>query len=284
MARLASRWMLQHSAGVEHAPTGLISTLLVQRFYTVFVKTHETRSIGLVIGPSGVGKSIMAKATVAGLIPGSVHVELSSGHCGGIALIQRIAQAVGMQRVYGTKGEKLDRVVAHLKGSGRLLLIDEAFYLNRDGLNIIRDIHKLAEVPIVLLGTEEVLEGVNDWDQYHGQWTSLVSLVFNVTHEMLSSGDPLFSVEEVQKFAKSHDLRLTGDGAEWLTRVANELGFGGLRKVRMVLISAAALSKGKAIDAAHVRKALRAMHGAAGWERIAQRLERVDAPRRAAAG
>jgi DNA transposition AAA+ family ATPase len=78
-------------------------------------------------------------------------------------MLTTILRELGRDDVKGSNQDQLDEITRVLSISGRPLVVDEADYLfeRRGLLDLLRDIHDIAEVPLVLVGMERVVRKVN---------------------------------------------------------------------------------------------------------------------------
>lgn len=266
MTRTLVAWMEQHARGESSGmPQGFISTSVTTKMYAVLREVVRTRTCGLITGPAGVSKTIMCQAAEAGLIPGSLHVECFQGCHAPRSFAEHWARRLGC-RTSGSLGQIQMAMVNELRGSDRLQMIDEAHYLSPHALNIVRDTHKLASVPIVLVGTRDVEDATNDRKQWYGQWTRLISHRYDILEGQEADGDPLFTIEEIHRFAASMQIKLTGDGAESATEIACMPGLiGGLGALAMILLNAKRLCDAdgrRSVNAADIIGAYQATQGA----------------------
>ena len=156
------------------------------------------------------------------------------------------------------------RIIKALRGTGRLLLIDEAHQLSSEALEFIRDLHDECGVPIVLAGTLKLNDAIADSDVFSGQLSSRVAIRYDITADLnAGNGPPLHSTDEIRRMYESDKLRMTNDGRELLTRIANLPGLGGLRLcTKLVQVAAAARTdESQPIDARLLLKVLRSLHG-----------------------
>lgn len=285
LARRLIRWVrTQEDADREGAAATYVSTGLAEKMIAVVKATASVRMMGVIVGCSGVSKSTVCRAIEAGVIPGSVHVELTFPHGRPAALARLLAKRTGCPRRTGSLAEILEALIDHLKDTGRLLMIDEAHYLKAEGCQVLRDLHKQTGCPIVLVGTRDVLDTINDFNEFTGQFKRLFAYTLNITEEIAESGDPLYSTPEIARFAKSMGLRLTGDGLGLATELACLPGWGGLGSLRALLLNARAIALDDgAINRETVSIALRQMEGATGFARVQTRRAQSERRRVAVA-
>ena len=123
----------------------------------------------------------------------------------------------------------LGRLIEKLVGTGRPLIIDEAHQLSPTGLELVRDLHDETGCPVILAGTLNLNQSVDDGDVFFGQFSSRVALRYNVCEDLAARpGDggpqPLHSMDEIRRLCESDKVRFTDDAPEsrlLLTKIAN---------------------------------------------------------------
>lgn len=100
-------------------------------------------------GPSGSGKTHSLRRFVADN-PSSVLLPVRSDYSTNAVLV-RLSQELGLSQA-GANHHITDRIIDKLKGSGRLVIFDEAEYLKPATLDLIRSIRDTADVPMALVG------------------------------------------------------------------------------------------------------------------------------------
>jgi DNA transposition AAA+ family ATPase len=270
-----------HDGGAS-LPAEIVQTGVTSRILGVIQQVVRLGSIGAIVGPSGIGKSTVFKAVAAGLVPSSVHIELSSVDASKSAFIARLARELGGPARYRMQAS-FNWLIDHLSQSRRLIILDEAHYLGEAAFNVMRDIHKRTGCPVVFGGTQDLLSTINDFTQFHGQFKRLVAITYNITEETHASGRPLYTVDEVTAFAQATGIRLTTNAAEIGTDLANLLGWGGFGALGFLLINANILAlreSGRSTNVwvhdRHINSALRQMEGASGFDRVKQRTEQTQ--------
>lgn len=266
LARKIDRWIKQQETGHAGMPTEMVSTTVADRMIGVLKQINARKSMGSIVGPSGVSKSTVRQACVNGLIQGCMGFELRETDRTLTQLLRRMVVDLGGPESYPAQ-RNMDWLVKYFSGTDRLIIIDEAHYLERRAMNALRDLHKATKCPICLMGTNDLLETIDDFNQFHGQMKSLFSINYNITVEANASGRPLFTVDEILKFATTMGIKLNIAGAGEVTDLANELGWGGLRSAAFLLLNASTLAKGNTVTDGHVRAALQQMEGADGFQR-----------------
>lgn len=258
-------------------PDGFVETDVAKRMLVTIRTAVHTRSMGLIIGPAGVGKTMTLKCAES-VYAGSIYLRILQTSRSPYGLIRDLIHRLNLS-ARGSGTEQLRLIVNHLRGTDRPILVDEAHQMRETALDVIRDIHDAAEVPIILCGTKTLRENVDDSAVFFGQFRSRIVAQCDVTELALKpkGGRPIFSIDEVREINESDKLRLTDDGAEYLTRLACIPGLGGLRTVEKVLMIAARLKsmQGKPIDAHICQQVYRQMHSPQQLEVARERAEQM---------
>lgn len=131
-----------------------VPTLAARRGMEVMAFAHVEGEINVIYGSAGLGKTQMLKE-YARRNSSAVLIEVDPS-CTPKVLLRKIAEAVGAN-ARGVNNELLDSIVSKLKGSERLLMIDEAELLSTRSLEFIRRIHDLTAVGVVLAGMPRLL-------------------------------------------------------------------------------------------------------------------------------
>lgn len=131
-----------------------VPTLAAKRGMEVMQFAHVEGEINVIFGAAGLGKTQMLKE-YARKNSSAVLIEVDPS-CTPKVLLRKIAEAVGAT-ARGVNNELLDGIVSKLKGSERLLMIDEAELLSTRSLEFIRRIHDLSGVGVVLAGMPRLL-------------------------------------------------------------------------------------------------------------------------------
>ena len=115
---------------------------------------HRHNDIALVTGDAGAGKTTTLHH-YADTNTGVIFVTATACTTSATAVLGLICKELG-QRVPGRKAMLMETLVEQLKGSNRLIIIDEADHLSLDALQAVRNINDLAGVGIVLSGNDKI--------------------------------------------------------------------------------------------------------------------------------
>ncbi|AHE95151.1 TPA: AAA family ATPase [Campylobacter fetus subsp. venerealis] len=115
------------------------------------------REIALIYGAAGTGKTTILKEYVKAN-PNAVFVE-ATPHTSAKSLLDDLAEVLKISVPLSLNG-KLKAIAKHLSGCERILLIDEAEHLPLKALEDLRRIHDFSRTPLVLVGTEILLQNL----------------------------------------------------------------------------------------------------------------------------
>ena len=247
-------------------PQGYVETEVARRILLVVSKTIELGGMGVITSDAGRGKTLTLK-TAATIHPGSLYLRVRRDTRTPKGLMSMLAEALSV-RVVSRTSRVAGEVIAKLGGKGRALLIDEAHQLTHEAFEVVRDLHDEAGCPIILAGTVQLTEAVDDNDLFYGQFSSRIALRYDVSEDLRDGlgGDdprPLHSIDEVRQLYESDQVKFTDDGRLLLTKIANLPGLGGLRLCAKIAQVATAAANGELVSARLILDVIRMLHGKA---------------------
>ena len=245
--RKLNMWVEQHAR--RHAASlsdKFVTTGVAKAIFDVARLAAENGTMGLILGPTGIGKSRCLEALHQDYV-GSILVRIIKDYRSPSGLVRALAGPLGVRdsRVCLRAGQQLsqlERVIGILRGSNRLLLIDEAQKLTDDALETLRDIYDSTGVPVLLSATNDLHDRIErSLGPDHGQLHSRFDIVHHLTQgrDHYAGGKPLFSVGEINGLYSIVPIRLAPDAAQYLLAIANQLGYGSLRRCKILLRNAA---------------------------------------------
>lgn len=268
LCRKLNLWMEQdyRAAQARRDSDALVDTVVAQRFIGIARNVQVRRDIGVAYGPAGCGKTCCAQAALLA-IPGAMLVSVHHDTRSAAGLLRYIeAASRSSQRV--ARYARFDSVVDRLRRSGRLLLVDQAHDLRDSGLRLLKDLHDECELPILLIGTVDVLRRVtDDHDPQYGQLSSRIGLRVSLAPEITGAGGrrraAWITTPQVRAMFQRGKLKLHPDAAKLLADIAN-YDVGLLRRAGRVFAWAAFACEQDAaavVSEEHVRTALRWIYG-----------------------
>jgi hypothetical protein len=145
------------------------------------------------------------------------------------------------------------RVIEKLKGSGRMIIVDEAHKLLGNGkpnfsiFELLRDIHDMTACPLVLVGTSKIVNAIEENLRETKEWISdqfksRVCLIVDLMTALGGGSGPgggggqPFDSQDIAKIFKNERLKLHPKAARWCASLASEPGRGGLRTIKNILM------------------------------------------------
>jgi DNA transposition AAA+ family ATPase len=147
-------------------------TSVAVQIEAVCKRTHVDRDFGFFSGKVGVGKTT-ALRSYARKTQSAILLEAFEG-IDNSTFIQELITATGSVAVKGTQAQQMAGLIKSLKGSDRVILVDEANWLPKRSFGALRRISDVAEIGVVLVGTAELLPMVQDPEGRFGQISSRI--------------------------------------------------------------------------------------------------------------
>ena len=139
---------------IPHAPAWIV-TPTAKKVHTALFYAQSTADVSVIYGGAGVGKTCTAlkyqsdnpNVWIATMTPATASLAAS---------FERVAVAVGIREVPTVALRIESAIVEKVRGTGGLLIVDEAQHLSRPALEGIRSLHDATQMGIALLGNESV--------------------------------------------------------------------------------------------------------------------------------
>lgn len=210
------------------------------------------RDIAVVHGAAGAGKTTAAQR-YAETHPRVWLATMTEGKHALGACLRNVAAAVKARPAGRSLAACEDAIVERLRGTGGLLVVDEAQCLALRSLNALRQIHDAAGTGLALVGGDPLWKTITD-ERRPGlaQLFSRVGQRAALKHPGPADADPLLAGWEG-----------IGDDARAAARKI-AVQPGGLRSVVKVVNWAQVVAEGKGVGPAHVAAAWKRLGGAAG--------------------
>jgi DNA transposition AAA+ family ATPase len=216
-------------------PTEFVLTRIAEEIYTVAELAIQGSTIGLILGPSGVGKTLALKA-IAAEKPGSVFVSIQTANATQLGLLKQIVQAMRLDiRLTAPRGELFDRIVKAFIGTSRLLIVDEIHKFceasNHQALAILRDLYDATKAPQLWSSTVPLIQYLRKHEATRAgnEPLSQIRRRIGVRRDLMqrtregggNNGEPLFTLDEIRKVFGKNKMRLASDAARYLMKLAN---------------------------------------------------------------
>jgi len=150
-----------------------VMTSISKKIFELARVCHLEGEIGVCYGEAGIGKTVTAKEYLS-RNSDVIFIEADLGYTAKVLFIE-IHKKLGLIG-RGLIHEMFDQVVDKLKGSGRLIVIDEAEHLPYRALELLRRVYDKAGVGIVLLGMPRLIHNLRGKRGEYAQLYSRVGL------------------------------------------------------------------------------------------------------------
>ncbi|MFO0971854.1 MAG: AAA family ATPase [Phycisphaerae bacterium] len=209
----------------------------------------ERPRIAMGFGPAGCGKTIGGLA-YAMEDPLAIYVRFRSGASRLASMARDICDAMSI------RGARRSRSVVQqcydsLRGSQRLLILDEWHRAFLPQCDFVRDLSDVCGIPVLILATQKFFEQVMRVRVASGQlgfdqFTSRIGYTLDLLKGADGKGGtkrPFYSLDEVRTIFRRDGLRITPDGLECLQAIACTTPGGMLRLAMTVFDKAARAAK-----------------------------------------
>ena len=167
----AQQLMARSREKAKEVKQAFVETTSAKNMLEICGLAHALSDIYLIIGDAGLGKTV-ALREYARRHPDVILLETEPTYNAKV-LLQTIAAALGLTPAR-TNHEMMTAICDRLRGSERLLIVDEAELLGLKPLEILRRIHDLTGIGIVLAGMPRLRANLRG---AHGEYKQLFSRV-----------------------------------------------------------------------------------------------------------
>jgi hypothetical protein len=145
--------------------TNLFETTVTKNIAGRIDMARRTQDLTLIVGPAGEGKSCGAKL-FAKENPSTIYAELSSFHRTDTRVAGVIFKKLERRADWKGKETRAEFIVEQLKGSHRVIIIDEAHMLEASGRQFLFNLNRDTGCAVVLIGNPEILDKIRRNDQH----------------------------------------------------------------------------------------------------------------------
>lgn len=227
-------------------PKDTVSTWVAETIRTIALQADKQVMMAVIVAPAGAGKTKVLRAMTDEMRGIYLYCFTSMTER---EFLASLLAAMGKTVAGKTKAALMRQVVGELKGTKRILFLDEAQQLPK-AIGCIRSIHDQAQVPIVMAGTADILRYVDDRADGRGQFSSRTircNLLDFVCNAEDPNGNPagrdLFTIEEIRSFFAMRSMRLADDAMRLMWALACLPNFGTLRLIGNVADIAADVNR-----------------------------------------
>ncbi|EII7382097.1 AAA family ATPase [Salmonella enterica subsp. enterica serovar Abony] len=154
-----------------------VTTEMAAKGLEVLAYAHQECEICVLYGAAGLGKTMLLKEYVS-RNKDALLIEADPGYTAR-TILEELCRLLGV-KVRGNIHELIDACVRELRGSGRLLMVDEAELLPYRALEILRRLHDKAGIGVVLAGMPRLLINLKGRRGEFAQLYSRVALALNL--------------------------------------------------------------------------------------------------------
>jgi DNA transposition AAA+ family ATPase len=246
---------------------GFVTTRFAEAVFAIAHWAVKRRKIAAFVAHAGHGKSMAIDALVQE-IAGAVKVTVTSKKGTPRLFLQSIAEVFNVAP-YGRAADIQDRVTLFLRTSTRPLFVDEAHKLTIGSLDCLREIWDEAKSPMILAATPSLYQTLHTrrvgtvTSELMDQLYRRVAMFRDLTALEDTKGNPqkVVSIDDLRKVFARSKVRLSADGFDFLCKLANAPGAGGLGVCADLVQLSIDLWPDTEITFAHLRSALKTRVG-----------------------
>lgn len=172
---LRSREIKRETQALAPAAPRFVRTPSAEEFIVAFQQAQHLADFAVIVGVPGVGKT-SAACHYTRNTPNVFKITASPALSSPKALLDELTRVMNIYQG-GSPHRVLRTIIGKLRGTGALLMVDEAQHLSSVALDQLRAIHDEAEVGIVLLGNPAVYGRLEGTGARRGEFAQLYSRV-----------------------------------------------------------------------------------------------------------
>lgn len=163
-----------------------VQTTTARKVREILRLAHVEGEINVVYGEAGLGKTLALRAYAADY-PDAILLEVDPGYTARVVL-QELADRLGLSS-RGSIHDLSDAIISKLRGSGRIILVDEAELLPYRALEVLRRIHDKSNgsIGLVLAGMPRLLINLKGKKGELVQLYSRIGFAFNLGNALPKS-------------------------------------------------------------------------------------------------
>jgi DNA transposition AAA+ family ATPase len=222
-------------------------TSVVRKMSNVLHLIRKTGDIAALTSPAGNGKTSAIRQFVSEN-PSAISINLNAS-TRDARKVEGLIFRTTDQRDWKGQTSRYEFLVQRFRGTGRLLIVDNAQRLTMSGRQLIFDLADDAEFPVALIGNPEMIDAIRSNDQQFSR------VGIHGTYELESAELPAASMHVAKQFSDEQTAETISDLTSFIAARS-----GRLRAVRKTVILAQQLRQESAKLAHDPRSAIRAAH------------------------
>lgn len=276
---------------------------LVENLHAACKQAIQRRSIGVVTGEPGIGKTGFLDWLVC-QSDGAVKITADPKDCDAKFVVDALYVALKLSSYTPSTRERKRQIVEYLQShQNTILLVDECQFLTNDALEILRALHDQSDpegvrnVPVLLFGDSNFYKVVMSSragrrTPLSPQITSRMFPVLEIDVSCIDHDDSgqvvpnsLFTREDIEQIVSQNRLRLfRPEALDYAVKLAHVHGYGRLRLASRVMEIAIQIKRAAQVTLDDMRAAMGLFLGPADADVVRQEIDRQQpAARRAAA-
>jgi hypothetical protein len=208
-----------------------IPTSVAKRIHETAQIAHEDCIIGVVVSNAGLGKTVALKE-YANQHPDTIYIEIDHGYNAESFFIDI------HKRLFGIGGHKqlhdmhVD-IIDIMRGSGRMIIVDQAEYLPHKALEMLRSVYDKAGIGILLAGMPRLLENIRGSRGQFAQLHSRVGIVVKLDTITTEDAEAICEsiLGEPSKFAASFCSRSFGNARHMVKMINAAVRIARVNKI-----------------------------------------------------
>jgi len=212
--------------------------------------------LALVFGDPGCGKTIALRAVAE--TEDAIFIECGVEVCSARAVMEKIAEALGMRSLPYNTAQAFAVIVEKLRGSGKLIVVDEIHALldarNDNAFHFLRRLSDQTGCPQLWAATCDLVSILKERQHKReplGQITRRFCAQIHLTAKLHAGAggggrpEPLFTVDQVIAMFARNEMKLTRDAGRFLANLCRDAELGLLGECTMLVLHATVMNRAK---------------------------------------
>ncbi|MDD3344720.1 MAG: ATP-binding protein [Sulfurospirillaceae bacterium] len=133
---------------------GILEFTNTENIIATLIKSVKQKALTKICGKSGTGKTTAIEAFIKKYPQASMVTSYDGMNQ--VEFLEELSFAIGMKNVPKGKKSLMRCIKRELMSNKKIVIVDEANFLNESSLEQIRHIHDVCKIPIILVGTERL--------------------------------------------------------------------------------------------------------------------------------